>query len=183
MKKFTCVVLMFFFGSIVSCFCPDMESTTYKTIKSVYGTVYSFQPNGIFPYYDEFNRQELGIGIRPDSIAERVERVAAFSGINNAYACSDPTEIVYVNAIESLNITTVYDFDAAHPAGSNVNDILLYLNGMGNTADLEVNKLSSISHFLKFAAIPQQDSLQFRIQGEISGEGSFNVTTQLIVLE
>lgn len=42
---------------------------------------------------------------------------------NQAYACDPP---VYADYLESLSITSDTDYDAAHPAGSDLNDIFLF---------------------------------------------------------
>ena len=63
-----------------------------------------------------------------------------------------------------------------------LNDILLYLDGMGETFAINVNQVSSISNYFKFSAAPQYDSLQFKISGRITEKENFVKTTALIVL-
>ncbi len=94
----------------------------------------------------------------------------------------DPNEIYYTNTIDSLNFITLYYFDSQHPAGSNINDILLFLDGMGKTREVEISSLSDIAHFFKFSVIPQNDSLQFEISGRITGEHNFSEKTELVIL-
>lgn len=94
----------------------------------------------------------------------------------------NPNEIYYTNTIDSLNFITLYDFDADHPAGSNINDILLFLDGMGKTREVDISSLSDIAHFLKFSVVPQSDSLQFEITGRITGEHNFSEKTELVIL-
>jgi len=162
---------------------PDDGITTYETIKSVRALLYSFDENGIYPYLDEFNPEELGIGVYPDSILTRTELASSFSLGNNAYAKSDPNERISLNAIDSLNVYTIYDYDANHPAGSNINDILLYLDGLGQTDELNINDLFSTYHSLKFSTIPENDSLKFKVTGRITEEGIFSEETELIILQ
>lgn len=181
MKKLTSIVILFFLVCILSS-CPRDASTTYITIKTAHALLYSFDKNGIFPYLDDFNKNELGIGIYPDSVSRRVEIAQSFSIGNEVYASDNPHEIIYTNVIESLNIITLYDFDTNHPAGSNVNDILLSLDSMGKTSKIDVNSLSSVFLDFKFASIPQNDSLQFQITGRITDEGDFIAKTELVIL-
>lgn len=182
MKKIVSVIFLFSLSFIFSA-CPKETSTTYITIKTARVMLYSFDKNGIYPYLDEFNREKLGIGVFGDSIAERVVFAQSFSLGNQAYAFSNPNQRVYTNTIESLNIITLYNFDAKHPAGSNVNDILLSQNPLGGYSALGINKLSSTMHFLRFSAVPQNDSLQFKITGLLTNEGGFTAKTELVILE
>lgn len=180
MKKLTSLIILFFLGCIFSS-CPRESSKTYKTIKTVRVLLFSFDKNGIYPHLDDFNKNELGIGIFPNSVSERVEVAQSFSLGNEVYAMADPHQIIYTNAIESLNLITLYDFDTNHPAGSNVNDILLNLDPMGKTSEININSLSTIELFLKIASIPQNDSLQFQITGRITDEGDFTAKTELVI--
>jgi len=162
--------------------CPPETSMTFISIKTARVLFFSFDANGVFPYLEEFNKNELGIGIVPDSVSERVEFAQALSFGSNAYALSSPNSSSYTNAIDSLNIFTLYDFDADHPAGSKINDILLHLNTMGETAVLDISVLSTTMLFLKFQTIPTNDSLQFKITGRITDVGTFIANTELVVL-
>lgn len=181
-KKYKISILVIFSFLLTGC-PPDDGITTYKTIKSVRALLYSFDKNGIYPYLEEFNPEQLGIGVYPDSISTRTELATSFSFGNYAYARSNPNETIYLNAIDSLNVFTIYDFDENHPAGSNINDILFYLDGMGQTSELNINDLFSISHSLKFSTIPKNDSLKFKVTGRITEEGVFSKETDLVVLE
>ena len=174
--------MTFSIGCILSS-CPGNITVKYKTIKSVNVLLFSFNEFGIYPYLDEFNKNELGIGVYSDSIVESNEIAQSYSFIRGAYAMKDPTEIIYTNAIDSLNVFTIYDFNEEHPAGSNVNDILLLLDGMGNTKIININQLSSTDHHFKFSAIPENDSLRFEVSGRITNEKNFNLKTQLIILK
>lgn len=182
MKKILIIFFVFCLGCILSS-CPGDISTTYKTIKSVNVLLFSFNEYGIYPHLESFNKNELGIGVFPDSMSESYEIAQSFSLISSAYAMENPNQIIYTNAIDSINVFTIYDFDEEHPAGSNVNDILLFLDSMGDTKTLNINELSSISHYFKFSAIPQNDSLQFEISGRITNEEDFNLKTELVVLD
>jgi len=145
--------------------------------------LFSFDENGVFPYTDHFDPNELGIGIYPDSISESYELARSFSAINKVYAMKDPTQIAYTNSIESVNVITIYSFDAEHPAGSNVNDILLLLDDRGNTEETDINALSMEWYNLKFSVPPQNDSLQFEITGKITGDKEFDLKTELVILD
>lgn len=181
MKKLIKIVIIFSIGFILSS-CPPEPSTTFITIKRVRVLLFSFDKNGIFPHLDEFNKNELGIGIVPDSVSEYTEFAQTLSLGNNAFARSNPNIRTYTNAIDSINIFTLYDFDTNHPAGSSINDILLHLDTMGKTTEIEINKLSTTELFLKFSAIPKNDSLQFIIIGRITDLGKFIAKTELVVL-
>ena len=180
-KKYKISILVLFCFLLTAC--PDDGTITYETIKSVRTFLFSFDENGVFPHLEEFNREELGIAVVPDSTLRRTEYASTFSIGTKAYARSNPNEYISLNAIDSLNVITIYDFDDEHPAGSPINDLLLYLNDMGETAELPINELYSTFHIFKFSAIPQNDSLQFEVSGRITGEGVFTQKTTLVVLE
>ncbi len=182
MKKFIFALMIYFSGTIISC-CSDDRTITYNTVESANVLLFSFDENGIFPYRDMYNPSELGIGIYADSLSTRVEMASNFSTMDKAYACTNPNEVIYINTIDSLNVTTVFDFDDNHLAGSNINDILLYLDDFGETYELNVNEVSSISNHFKFSIEPQNDSLQFKISGRITEKGKFIKTTELVILK
>ena len=77
MKKIVVLISFYVITILQSCIffnpCGSDEFTTYFiTIEKISGLFHSFDENGIFPYLDEFNRNELGISIGADSITERV---------------------------------------------------------------------------------------------------------------
>ncbi|MGB3777138.1 MAG: hypothetical protein WA960_02180 [Tunicatimonas sp.] len=109
MKKIVFALLIYFSGTIISC-CSDDGTITYITVESASVLLFSFDENGIFPYLDEFNPSELGIGVYADSLTTRVEMASNFSTTDKAYACDDPNEVYYTNAIDSINVFTIYDF-------------------------------------------------------------------------
>lgn len=183
MKKIATIIILFSLASILSSCPPDEGTITYKKIKSAKALLFSFSENGIYPHLEDFNRNELGIGISFDSISERIEIAQSFSLMSKTYARSNPDEIIFLNSIESINVFTLYDFDSDHPAGSNVNDILLYLDDLGETFVLNINDLSSISHHFKFSVAPEKDTLQFEITGIITDEKDFIERTKLVILE
>jgi hypothetical protein len=182
MKKLLSIITLLLIGVLFSG-CPRAGSIHYKTIKTAQTVLFSFNENGIFPYLEEFNRNELGISVVPDSIFEAIELAQNYSLSNQVFAMSDPNEIIFTNSIEALNVTTLYNFDENHLAGSNVNDILLFLNSMGDTSVGDINNLSSVSHLLKFSIAPENDTLQFEVSGQITNEGEFNLKTALVILK
>lgn len=181
MKKLFTLLTIFLFGILLSG-CPG-GSVTYYTIESVNAFLFSFDKYGNYPHLEEFNKNELGIGIFADSLTEKVEIAQAAGFGNKAYAMENPNEIVYINTIDSLNVVTLYNFNEEHPANSSVNDILRSLDHMGKTLQVDINDLSVIEIYLKFSEIPQNDTLQFRITGRITCKGSFSEKTQLIILK
>ncbi len=73
---------------------------------------------------------------------------------NSAYACECATngQSGSNEKISALNITTIYDIDANHPAGSNINDLVI-LSQFSNEiafADLPMIELYSESFDVKF---------------------------------
>ncbi|MDN3593740.1 hypothetical protein [Zunongwangia endophytica] len=109
---------------------------------------------------------------------------SAFLSDLPTYGRSDPNEYVQTNQIDSVNIFTVYDFNENYPAGSNVNEMLLFLDHMGETSPIEdLNEQKFISLSLKFSEIPSYDTLQFRVTGRISDEGIFEENTKLVILD
>lgn len=180
-RKYKISVLVIF--SFLLTGCPnDAGVTTYETIKSANVLLFSFDEYGNYPHLDEFNPEQLGIGVYPDSISTRRDIATSFSFGNKVYARTDPNTTITLNAIDSLNVFTVYDFDENHPAGSNINDILLFLDGFGQTFEVNINDLSSTSHYLKFSNIPENDSLKFKVTGRITKEGLFSKETELVIL-
>jgi hypothetical protein len=180
MKKLISLIIVLLTGLMFTG-CPQ-GSVTWKTIKSVRVMLFSFDGNGIYPYLEKFNKNELGILVNADSLSETVEYAQSISFGNMAFAMKNPNEIYYTNTIDSLNFITLYDFDAQHPAGSNINDILLFLDYMGKTREVEISSLSDVTHYFKFSAVPQNDSLQFEITGRITGENNFSEKTELVIL-
>ncbi len=184
MKKFTVLILIHLIAILQSC-CGNVEFTTYFiTIERVRGLFYSFDENGIFPYLDEFNRNELGVTITADSTTERIEishLIRPF--INSAFACQDPTETIFENEIVSINVFSKYPFDDEFMGGDKVNDILEPLDILGQTTSgIDINRLSFISQQLKFSRIPKYDSMQFIITGIIQQKGTFSFETELVIL-
>ena len=179
MKKIVLIFIFFALGFILSS-CPRELSTTYITIKTVHVLFFSFNENGIFPYLDSFNKNELGIGVFQDSTSSIVELAQSFSFGNEAFA-DDPNTVIYTNTIEDVKVITLFDFDTNHPAGSKVHDILLHLNSMGETHEMNINSLSSTMFLFKFSTVPQNDSVQFEITGIITNEGEFKARTNLVI--
>ncbi|MDW5290573.1 hypothetical protein [Formosa sp. PL04] len=181
MKKLSIVLFIYFFGTLISC-CNDDNTITYNTIEFANVSLFSFDDNGIFPYFEAYNPNELGIGVYADSISTRTEMASHFSTMDKAYAFENPNKEIYTNTIDSLNVITIYNFDINHPAGSSVNDILLYLNDFGETSEYNINQASAVSHFYKFAVVPENDSLQFKISGRIINKSHFIKNTELVIL-
>lgn len=150
-----------------------MDYATYESIKTVAADLYSIDEDGNFPVYQNMNPDRLGIGIYPDSTVTERE------------ALIKPGFIDYVNYMESINFYTVYDFNMDHPSGSNINDILIVQLPDGDDQYLEKPYNTSLvtkgSNF-RLAAVPQNDSLQFRVTGRITDEGPFEENTPLIIL-
>lgn len=170
---------------ITSCICPNKDfSTTYITIHSARALFYSFDENGVFPHLEEFNRNELGISIFPDSTSEILEIAYLPSLGSSAYACQNPHEIFYTNSIESINIYTIYNFDDEHPANSKINDILLHLNTMGETTKVDnISDFKFIDIHFKFSEIPKFDTMQFLVTGHLTDKEDLQITTELTILE
>jgi len=181
MKKLLSVIFLFLIGCFLSS-CPN-QTTTWVTIKSARTQFFSFDQNGIWPYLESFNKNELGISVYADSLAERIEFVQSLSFGKQLYAMENPNQIIETNSIDSLNFTTIFDFDSKHPAGSNINDILLLLGYMGKTKEVEISSLSAFDHHFKFAVVPQNDSLQFEVTGRITQVGIFELQTALVILD
>lgn len=181
MRKLFSVIFLLLIGCFFSS-CPGNRSTTWVTIETARVLLFSFDVNGIYPYLGKFDRNELGIGVFPDSTSERVELAQSRAFGNKLYAMENPNSRVETNSIDSLNFITLYDFDANHPALSNVNDVLKFLDYMGKTGTVNVNGLSAFEHFFKFSAVPQNDSLQFEVTGRITDVGKFKALTDLVIM-
>lgn len=179
-KKWGVVLLIYFFGSIISC-CPGGGVITYETIETVRVSIFTFDENGVFPHYADYDINNLGVAVLSDSLSTRREVVMNYSTMDKAYACDDPDQLIYTNLIDSLEVVTVYDFDALHPAGSSVNDILLGIDSNGNTFPMDVGTAALLGHVYKFSVTPQNDSIQFHVSGRITTKGTFAKTTGLVV--
>ena len=176
MKKFnTKGILLLFSFLVIGCAdsLDEADITTYKSIKSVEALLYSFDENGDGPIYSEFDIERIGMSVYPDSTVTEFE------------ARVKPDVISYTNFFDSLNFFTVHYFDDEHPAGSNINDLLLVLFPSDNDQMLEVQfagGLTTKGNDFKLNALPQNDSLQFIVSGRIIGEGTFSEMTQLVIL-
>ena len=185
MKKSIALIGIYLAFLITSCICPNKGgSLTEITIHSAKGILFSFDKNGIFPYFDSINRNELGIGIVADSISEQVLFTENFISGNQLYACENINKIEYLNSIDSIDIFTIYKFDDNHDEQSKVNDILKPIDQMGEIVDIEnINDLIFVDQFLKFTHPPKYDTLQFEITGRILGGGTFRILTNMLVIE
>ena len=185
MKKIAVFLLaqLFLLGS--SCIDPyGGSSCTYITIQSARGILYSFDENGIFPYFDEINRDELGISVLPDSTTQKIEYYTQNRSIGNRLYAEAPHRIEFLNSIDSVNIYTLYPFDDNHPALSKINDLLRPLNIYGNVLDIEdISILNAIEMDFKFIQSPTFDTLQFEITGRIVGGDRFTIQTNRLILE
>ena len=170
MKKIILLALILI--TINSC-CNGESDVSVNTIESARGFLYSYDENGIYPYFDEFNPNELGIGITADLITEVIE-------MNDD--CGE-IDLIYTNAIDSINVITIFDFNENYLAGSNVNNLLLGQDGTGGTFPTDVGNNSSISHIYKFSNTPENDSIQFQISGRVIEKGVFTQLTDLIIFD
>lgn len=182
MKKLSLILFIYFFGTIISC-CSSDGRIIFHTIESVNVQLFSFDEEGMYPYLENYNPTELGISVLADSLSTRIELASNFSTMDKAYACDDNTRFVDTNRIDSLNISTIYNFNNNYPAGSNINNLLLHLDRNGETSNININDASSTFHYFKFSEAPTNDSLQFNISGRITDKGSFIKTTELVILE
>src|SRR5690554_7705116 len=92
MKKIPFALAIYFFGSIISC-CSDEGSITYETIVSADVLLFSFDENGIFPYMDEFNPNELGIAVSADSISSKIVFAKSVSNMDKARSEEHTSEL------------------------------------------------------------------------------------------
>jgi len=154
-----------------------------KKIESARCLLYSFNENGIFPYLEKINKNELGISISHDSISYS----DTFSTITKVpikkITTLSPPEIKLVNAIDSVQIFTIYPFNSNYPVNSNVNDILQPIDIMGDF--MPVDNISSLSFsdlLLKFTDKPTYDTLQFEVRFRITQVGNFTLRTNKVVV-
>lgn len=184
MKKIISLVAIYISMFVTSCFCPDKGSTTHVTIVSARAIFYSFDRNGVFPYYESYNRNELGISVLSDSVVKNVLLASAHYTGKDIIACEDPHKIIYENSIDSINVFTLYNFNEAYPASSNVNDLLvpMYVNNEV-LPNFDINEIAFISQHFKFKVAPDYDTMQFLITGRIAGEGIFGVLSQMAVIK
>jgi hypothetical protein len=185
MKKLSAFLLIHLLLFASSCLCPSGGgSTTYITIHSVGGSIYSFDENGMSLYNVEIDRERLGIYIYPDSTDQRVEFAQSVVVGNQIYACEDNHYIEYTNSIESINFFTVFDFDNNHPASTNINNILQPGYNYGAILDVfDVNSMNFTDLHFKFVQPPTYDTLQFEITGRLVGGKDFKILTDMIILE
>lgn len=102
---------------------------TVSQITPVARVISEVVPGDELDYYRTIPVDETGISVY-DSLSiivylyEYTGHVSSgFSFVNQTFAC-DPA--VYVDNLESLSITSDTDYDAAHPAGTDLKDIFLF---------------------------------------------------------
>ncbi|AZQ43946.1 hypothetical protein [Nonlabens ponticola] len=183
MKKFSIILFIYFFGSIMSC-CSNGGTITTITIESVYSELYFYEEpeedgRRINPEIEEL----LAIIIDADSVSQEVDIVANFSNMDTAMACDDGDSFRVTNLIDSVQVFTIYDFDQNHPAGTSVNDILQKFGNPENVAGLQIIDLEDDFYRFKFLSQPQNDSIQFLIRCRITERGRTETNTQLIITE
>ncbi len=182
MKKLSLILLIYVATLITSCI-PGKITTYQLTINSVGCMAFSFQDNGIFPYLEKINKEQLGISIIPDSISKKIAQDGFDTG-NKLYALDPSTEFVFTNHIEAINVVTLYDFNDKYPAMSNVNAILDPLDIMGNTHSVEdLSKLQFTEMHLKFNQPATSDTIQFEISGRIAGGEAFKIATNKLIVQ
>lgn len=114
-----------------------------------------------------------------DSDCTAFDPRALFS--QTAYATSCPTEISYRQQIENINIYSLMDFDDAHPAGTDLND-LFERNDLA-ILSTESNYYSRDTvHFLLFAT-PSSQMQQFVLEMELDNEAIYRDTTEVLWLD
>jgi len=175
---FYCILLM------LSCVCSDEGTTTIITIENAKTLLYSFDENGIFPYLEDFNREELGILVSEDSISSEVIAYSNFGIIKQGYACDKPNEIFYENTIDSINVVTIFDYNDQYASGDSFVSNLNYVSGFnGETTEIGNLLNDQRTEFLfKFKEPPTKDTLQFRVTGRIIGIGNFELLTEQVIL-
>lgn len=87
-----------------------------------------------------------------------------------AMAC-DPADPEYTEVVDSLTVTSRYPFDARHPAGTALNDLLRIDNGYGTPVPLNQRLATPQSvgdfgrHGIRFAQAPTSSATQqFRVR-------------------
>ena len=105
--KFTVVFYLIFLG--ISCICPSQGTTTFITIETASALLYSFDENGIFPYLDEFNREELGITVGMDSVSQNIISQVNFGFIEFCISASDHLMLTYIRNNNSITFGFVID--------------------------------------------------------------------------
>ncbi|WBA41928.1 hypothetical protein [Hymenobacter canadensis] len=130
---------------------------------------------------------ELKLLLNPDT--RLYSAAPARTGGFAAVAC-DPADPTYTEMIDSIRVTSRYDFDAQHPAGTSLNDLLLLDNGYGRIMTLNELLLMPQSvpvltrRNLQFSQTPTSSvTQQFRVRyhqtnGEVYTAETVPVTIQ-----
>lgn len=143
-KKIAIVLMMPLFIElmIACCNCDDYPFNNYYENLAYYShtemLAYSIDNSGPFsqlPLNDSVNANAFGIRIildRQEVIPEEDPHAALYKPISlmqsaYAFSCYCPNEVYFEPAdrIDSIHITTINEFDAFHPAGSQVSDYFL----------------------------------------------------------
>lgn len=95
--------------------------------------------------------------IRPSYASSEIMSLACNGGVrislfSNAYA-SQPCLIYFIENIVSIDVRTVKDFDQAHPAGAQVNDLIRVLG--------DGNGLQTISELLPLSGLAEYTYIDF----------------------
>jgi hypothetical protein len=78
----------------------------------------------------------------------------------------------------------LYSFDDNCPAFSKTNGILKPINIYGEILNIEdISALNFVDQHLKFIQSPNYDTLQFKITSRIIGGNSFQILTNMIILD
>ncbi len=185
MNKIKFTVLFYIITLVLSCICPNNGTTTKITIENAATLLYSFDENGIFPFLEEFNREELGILVAADSTTREIVALTNFGIIQSGYACDDPDERFYDNAIDSITVFTLFDYNNNYKSGDSFVSNLNYVSGFDGET-FEINNLiddQGIDFLFKFKEPPTKDTLQFKVTGRIIDKGDFELYTKKIILK
>jgi len=129
---------------IACCNCDDYPFNNYYEHHAFFShsemLAYSIDNSGPFsqlPLNDSVNANTYGIRIildRQEVIPEENQQLALLRSVSlmqsaYAFSCYCPNEVFFEPAdwIDSIHITTINEFDAFHPAGSEVSDYFLVL--------------------------------------------------------
>jgi|GEM_PF-3602850 len=158
--------------------CPDLGPPSPSTVKVTrYGIseITTGSIEGSYYGQEVMAKDSLAIHLAPKTdytVAEHVERKQPFSLINSAFACSPARYLVTKQKLLEFNITSSADFDAEHPAGTNLIDLFYTYDKKSNKSQLpaaikdfasDLLVYESIIRFGKSPAIPGTHVLNFKV--------------------
>lgn len=153
LKKTALIGVFYYLLVLVNacCDCRDYQKPMYFSIEDINVRIVQYNFEGdtlirIFPVAaDSVALKKYGVQINLETKQLANESYSDFLQLSNSYACKCAVDNIFLNdTIKDAHIKTLVDFDATHPAGSNVDDCFSYPETVYSSGKTKVT-LSSIN--------------------------------------